>query len=241
VKLDRAVRQNRREKKNMNNLKTKAFGGVLAVLIAMGVLLFLAAGTLNYWQAWVFLAVFGVAGLAIIVYLMKEDPQLLERRMSGGPTAEKRISQKIIMSISSLGFAALLVVPGLDHRFGWSSVPPYVIITGDVLFVVGWIIIFFVFKENTFTSSTIEVAADQHVISTGPYAIVRHPMYSGSLLYMLAMPIALGSWWGLLVILLMMPVNLWRIFDEENLLKKDLAGYTQYTQKVRYRLVPYLW
>jgi protein-S-isoprenylcysteine O-methyltransferase Ste14 len=225
----------------MNNLNTKAFGGILSVLVAMGALLFLAAGTFNYWQAWVFLAVFGVAGLAIIVYLMKEDPQLLERRMSAGPTAEKRTSQKVIMSTSASGFAALLVVPGLDHRFGWSSVPSYISIAGDVLFVLGWIIIFFVFKENTFTSSTIEVAADQHVISTGPYAIVRHPMYSGSLLYVLAMPIALGSWWGLWVILLMMPVNFWRIFDEENLLKKELPGYREYTQKVRYRLVPYLW
>ncbi len=225
----------------MNNLNAKAIGGVLAVLVAMGAFLFLAAGTLNYWQAWVFLAVFGVAGLAIIVYLMKKDPKLLERRMSGGPAAEKRTSQKIIMSISSLGFAALLVVPALDHRFGWSSVPLYAVIAGDVLFVLGWIIIFFVFKENTFTSSTIEIAADQKVITTGPYAIVRHPMYSGSLLYMLAMPIALGSWWGLCVILLLMPISLWRLFDEEKLLSNDLPGYREYIQKVPYRLVPHLW
>src|SRR6266700_250924 len=212
----------------MNNLNAKAIGGVLAVLVAMGAFLFLAAGTLNYWQAWVFLAVFGVAGLAVIVYLMKKDPKLLERRMSGGPAAEKRTSQKIIMSISSLGFAALLVVPALDHRFGWSSVPLYAVIAGDVLFVLGWIIICFVFKENTFTSSTIEIAADQKVITTGPYAIVRHPMYSGSLLYMLAMPIALGSWWGLCVILLLMPISLWRLFDEEKLLSNDLPGYREY-------------
>jgi len=225
----------------MNNLNAKAIGGVLAVLVAMGAFLFLAAGTLNYWQAWVFLAVFGVAGLAIIVYLMKKDPKLLERRMSGGPAAEKRTSQKIIMSISSLGFAALLVVPALDHRFGWSSVPLYAVIAGDVLFVLGWIIICFVFKENTFTSSTIEIAADQKVITTGPYAIVRHPMYSGSLLYMLAMPIALGSWWGLCVILLLMPISLWRLFDEEKLLSNDLPGYREYIQKVPYRLVPHLW
>jgi protein-S-isoprenylcysteine O-methyltransferase Ste14 len=225
----------------MNNLKTKAFGGLLSVLVAMGALLFLATGTLNYWQAWVFLAVFGASGLVITVYLMKKDPKLLERRVSAGPTAEKRISQKIIMSISSVGFIALLVFPALDHRFGWSSVPSYAAIAGDVLFVLGWIIIFFVFKENTFTSATIEVAADQKVITTGPYAIVRHPMYSGSLLYMLGMPIALGSWWGLVVLLLIMPTVLWRLFDEENLLKNNLAGYAEYEQKVRYRLVPYLW
>lgn len=225
----------------MNNLKTKAFGGLLSVLIVMGAPLFLAAWTLNYWQAWAFLAVFGASGLGIIVYLMKKDPKLLERRVSAGPTAEKKTSQKIIMSIASIGFVALLVFPALDHRFGWSSVPPYAAIAGDVLVALGWMIIFFVFKENTFTSATIEVAADQKVIATGPYAIVRHPMYSGSFLYLLGMPIALGSWWGLFVILLMMPTSLWRLFDEEKFLKKNLSGYTEYTQKVRYRLIPFVW
>lgn len=225
----------------MNNLGIKAIGGVLAVLIAMGALLFLSAGTFNYWQAWLFLAVYSVSGLLIVAYLMQKDPQLLKRRLSAGPTAEKRTSQRVIMFISSLGFIALLVVPGLDHRFGWSSVPPYVAIVGNILFVLGWIIIFFVFKENTFTSATIEVATDQKVTTTGPYAIVRHPMYSGSLLYMLAMPIALGSWWGLCVILLLMPTNFWRIFDEEKLLSNDLPGYREYMQKVPYRLVPRVW
>jgi protein-S-isoprenylcysteine O-methyltransferase Ste14 len=227
--------------KNMNNLKVKAFGGVLSVLIAMGALLFLSAWTLNYWQAWVLLAVFGASWLVIIVFLMKKDLKLLERRMSAGPTAEQRIGQKIVMSIASLEFIAMLVFPALDHRFGWSSMPAYVSIAGDVLVALGFLIIFFVFQENTFTSATIEVAAGQKVITTGPYAIVRHPMYSGSFLYMLGMPIALGSWWGLVVLLLMTLTTLWRLFDEENFLKKDLPGYREYTQKVRYRLVPYLW
>jgi protein-S-isoprenylcysteine O-methyltransferase Ste14 len=225
----------------MNNLKTKAFGGLLLVLIVMGALLFLPAWTLNYWQAWAFLAVFGASGLVIIVYLMKKDPKLLERRMSGGPTAEKKTSEKIIMSIASIEFVALLVFPAIDHRFAWSSVPPYVAIAGDVLVALGWMIIFFVFKANTFTSATIEVAADQKVISTGPYAIVRHPMYSGSILYLLGIPIALGSWWGLFVILLMMLTTIWRLFDEEKFLKKNLSGYTEYSQKVRYRLIPFVW
>jgi protein-S-isoprenylcysteine O-methyltransferase Ste14 len=225
----------------MNTLNTKAIGGIVLLLLVMGALIFLAAGTFNYWQAWVFLVVYGTSGLAISIYLMLKDPELLKRRLSAGPTAEQRTDQKIIMSISSVGFVALLVVPALDHRFGWSAVPSYLVIAADVLFVLGWIVIFFVFKTNTYTSATIEIAADQKVITTGPYAIVRHPMYSGSFLYMLAMPVALGSWWGLLVILLIMPTNLWRIFDEENLLKKDLTGYTEYTQKVHYRLVPYLW
>lgn len=225
----------------MNNLKIKAFSSIPLLLICMGAILFIAAGTLNYWQAWVFLAMFGVAGLVIIVYFMKKDPKLLERRMSGGPTAEKKASEKIIMSIMSLGFVALLVVPALDHRFGWSSTPAYVSIVADVLFVLGWVIIFFVFKENSFTAATIQVADDQKVVSTGLYAIVRHPMYSGSWLYILAMPIALGSWWGLVVILLMTPFGLWRIFDEEKLLKGSLPGYTEYTQRVRYRMIPLVW
>lgn len=225
----------------MNNLKIKAFGGTLLVLVCMGALLFIAAGTLNYWQAWVYLAIFGVAALVIVVYFAQKDPKLLERRLSGGPTAEQRTSEKMLMSILSLGFIALLVLPALDHRFGWSSVPPFVSIAADVLFVLGWVIIFFVFKENSFTASTIQIADDQKVISSGPYAIVRHPMYSGSWLYILTMPIALGSWWGLLVILVMTPFGIWRIFDEEKLLKESLPGYTEYTQKVRYRMIPHVW
>jgi protein-S-isoprenylcysteine O-methyltransferase Ste14 len=225
----------------MKNLKAKAFGGVLSVVIAIGALLFLSAWTFNYWQAWLFLAVYGGSNLAITVYLMIKDLQLLERRLSGGPTAEQRIGQKVIMSLASLEFIAILVVPGLDHRFGWSSVPATVSIAGNVLVALGFLIVFFVFQENTFTSSTIEIAADQKVITTGPYAIVRHPMYSGTFLSMLGIPIALGSWWGLCVLLLMIFTTLWRLFDEENLLKKELPGYREYTQKVRYRLVLYLW
>ena len=227
--------------KNMNNLKVKAYGGLLSVLIAMAVLIFLPAWTLNYRQAWAFLVVFGASGLVIIAYFMKKDPEPLERRSSGGPAAEERTSQKIIMSIVSIAFVALLVVPALDHRFGWSSMPPYAAIAGDVLVALGWMAIFFVFQENTFTSATIEVAADQKVISTGPYAIVRHPMYTGSFLYILGIPIALGSWWGLLVIVLMLPAILWRIFDEEKLLGSNLPGYTEYRSRVKHRLVPRVW
>ena len=172
---------------------------------------------------------------------MKNDPKLLERRMHGGPTAEKELSQKIIMSAASIGFAAILIVPALDHRWHWSAVPPYAVIAGNILIVLGWTIILFVFRENTFTSATIEVAADQRVVSTGPYAVVRHPMYSGSLLYFLGIPIALGSWWGLLVGILMMPVFVFRLFDEEKLLARNLPGYSEYMDRVKYRLVPFVW
>jgi protein-S-isoprenylcysteine O-methyltransferase Ste14 len=204
----------------------------------MGLLLFVPAGTAQYWQAWIYLAVFFGASLLITLYLMKKDPALLRRRLRGGPTAEKEKTQKIIMFFTTIGFVALLVVPALDHRFMWSSVPFYMVIAGDILTALGFYIVFLAYKENTFTSATIEVATDQKVISTGPYAIVRHPMYAGSLLYLVGMPLALGSYRGLLVLAATMPFLIWRLFDEEQFLSKNLSGYTEYCAKVRWRLIP---
>lgn len=220
------------------NLNTKAGLGLVFLAIGMGLLLFLPAGTSQYWQAWAFLAVFFGPSLLITLYLMKKDPALLKRRLSGGPTAEKERTQKIIMFFTTIGFIALLVVPALDYRFKWSSVPLYMVIAGDILTALGFYIVFLVYKENTFTSATIEVACDQKVISTGPYAIVRHPMYAGSLLYLLGMPFALGSYWGLLVLAATMPFLIWRLFDEERFLSRNLPGYTEYCAKVRWRLMP---
>jgi protein-S-isoprenylcysteine O-methyltransferase Ste14 len=225
----------------MNLLNIKAFAGLLFLLLAMAVLLFIPAWTLDYWQAWTFLAVYLAASLAITLYLMKKDPKLLERRMSGGPTAEKEPVQKIIMLLASLGFICLLVFPALDHRFAWSHMPPHAALAGDVLVVLGWLAIFFVFKENTFTSATIELAPDHKVISTGPYALVRHPMYAGALVMLLGIPIALGSWWGLLVIVAMAPALVWRLSDEEKFLTRNLPGYADYQRDVRYRLIPQIW
>lgn len=207
----------------------------------MAALLFIPAWTLDYWQAWTFLAVYFASSLAITLYLMKKDPRLLARRMRGGPTAEKETTQKIIMIIASLGFIGLIVFSALDRRFAWSHMPPYVALAGDVLVVLGWLAIFFVFKENTFTSATIELAPDQKVISTGPYALVRHPMYAGALVMLLGIPIALGSWWGVLVTVAIMPVLIWRLFEEEKFLARNLAGYLEYQNKVRYRLIPLVW
>jgi protein-S-isoprenylcysteine O-methyltransferase Ste14 len=161
--------------------------------------------------------------------------------MRGGPTAEKEPTQKIIMLFVSLGFIGLIAFSAFDHRFAWSHMPPYVAIAGDALVVLGWLAIFFVFKENTFTSATVELAPDQRVISTGPYALVRHPMYAGALVMLLGIPIALGSWWGLLVIVAMMPALIWRLSDEERFLARNLPGYVEYQNKVRYRLIPLVW
>jgi protein-S-isoprenylcysteine O-methyltransferase Ste14 len=222
----------------MNRLDVKAWRGLACLAIVMGLLIFVPAGTVYYWQAWVYLALFFGASILITLYLMKHDPALLARRVSGGPTAEKEQRQKLIMLFMSLGFLALLVVPALDHRLQWSHVPRSGVILGDVFFVVGWLIIFFVFRENSFTSATIEVANGQNVISTGPYAIVRHPMYAGALLYCLGTPLGLGSYWGLAAFVAMLPFGAWRLFDEERFLSQNLPGYTEYCATVRWRLIP---
>jgi protein-S-isoprenylcysteine O-methyltransferase Ste14 len=225
----------------MKGLYTKALLSLVALAISMGLLLFVPAGTAQYWQAWVYLGIFTGASLLTTVYLMKKDPALLKRRMSGGPTAERESTQKVIMSFASVGFIGLLVVPALDHRFRWSIVPLPVVIAGDALVAVGFYFIFLVYRENTFTSATIEVAKDQKVISTGPYALVRHPMYASAFLYLVGTPLALGSYWGLLALLFMMSVLIWRLFDEEKFLAENLPGYTEYQKQVQHRMVPYVW
>jgi protein-S-isoprenylcysteine O-methyltransferase Ste14 len=225
----------------MTSLNKRAFGGLLILFLVMALLLFVPAGTLHYWQTWTFLGVYFGASLALTLYLMKRDPALLERRMSGGPFAEKEPVQKIIMSFASLGFIGLLVIPALDHRFGWSHMALYAVLTGDALVALGWLGIFFVFRENSFTSATIELAADQKVISTGPYALVRHPMYATALVMLLGISLGLGSWWGVLIIVAIIPALIWRLLDEEGFLARSLPGYVEYQSRVRYRLLPPIW
>jgi protein-S-isoprenylcysteine O-methyltransferase Ste14 len=225
----------------MDRLQRKAFRGLLILFLVMAALLFLTAGTIRYWQAWVYLAVFFGASFLITLYLAKNDPALLKRRLSAGPWAEKEQTQKIIMAFTSIGFLALIATPALDFRFGWSAVPLPIVAAGNVLIAIGYAIIFLVYKENTFTSATIEVAKDQRVISTGPYALVRHPMYAGGLLYLLGMPLALGSWWGLVPFAATLPFLIWRLVDEEEFLARNLPGYAEYRNKVRFRLIPRVW
>ena len=225
----------------LKNLSARAWLALVVLAVMMGLLLFVSAGTVHYWQAWVYLSIFTGASFLITLYLMRKDQALLDRRMSAGPTAEKRPTQKFIMLCTSIGFIALLVVPAFDHRFGWSSVPLGVVVAGDLLVAIGFYFIFLVYRENTFTSATIEVVENQRVISTGPYAIVRHPMYASASLYLLGTPLALGSYWGLVPIAAMMPFLIWRLFDEERFLARNLPGYTEYQKRVRYRLVPFVW
>ncbi len=207
----------------------------------MGAVVFLAAGTACYLRGWIFLATFGGASLAITLYLAKRDPALLERRTKAGPVAERQASQKIIQLVANFAFLAILAVPALDHRFRWSHVPLAVSIAGDALVALGFVIVFRVFVANTFTSATIEIATEQRVVDTGPYARVRHPMYAGALVLLAGVPLALGSLWGLLALVPISAVIVWRLLDEERFLTAHLPGYAEYRRKTPFRLVPRVW
>jgi protein-S-isoprenylcysteine O-methyltransferase Ste14 len=225
----------------MNQLNIKAFAGMLQLFTMLALTIFLPAWTLDYWQAWIVVVVFFSCTLAVTLYLMKNDPKLLERRVSAGVVAEKEKSQKIIQAFAALAFVALFVVSALDHRFGWSTVPSYLVALGDVLIVVGFYLVFLVFKENSFASGTIEIGDEQRVVTTGLYARVRHPMYTGALVMLVGVPIALGSLWGLVAIVPMTFVLVARLLDEERFLAKNLAGYCKYQNEVKYHLLPLIW
>jgi protein-S-isoprenylcysteine O-methyltransferase Ste14 len=222
----------------MHGLNAKAWLGLIILAIVMGLLLFIAAGTIRYPQAWVFLCVYFAASSLSVVYAVRNDPKLLQSRMHGGLLAETEGAQKIIMSIVSVAFIAGLVVPSLDVRFGWSRVPLYLVVTGNVLVALFFYVAFLALRENRFASSTVEVANDQRVVSGGIYGFVRHPMYLGVLALFIGMPLALASYWGLLAFALVLPALVWRIMDEERFLAQNLAGYTEYCAKVRWRLIP---
>jgi protein-S-isoprenylcysteine O-methyltransferase Ste14 len=225
----------------MNQLNIKAFTGMLQLAIVLGPTIFLPAWTLDYWQAWILVAIFFACTLAVTLYLMKNDPKLLERRVKAGVGSEQERSQNIIQAFAAVVFIAIFVVSALDHRFGWSIVPLSLIALGDILIALGFYLVFLVFKENTFASGTIEVGTEQKVIATGPYALVRHPMYVGALVMLVGVPLALGSLWGLIAIVPMVMVLVARLLDEEKFLAKNLAGYEEYQGKVRYHLLPLIW
>ena len=225
----------------MNKLYIRALRSTILGAIIMASLIFLPAGTLNYWQGWVFFTLFLVASNAIGVYLAIYNPILLERRMRVGPTAEKETSQKIITFFALIGFIAILVFPALDHRFGWSTVPRYVSVVGDILVALGFLLTFIVILQNDYAASTIQVAEGQTVVSTGLYAYIKHPMYAGVLPLLAGIPLALGSWWGVCGLVIIVPGIIWRLLDEEKFLRKNLPGYTEYTNKVKYRLIPFVY
>lgn len=205
--------------------------------VLIGLVLFLAAGTIKYWQAWVYLVVGGISSVLLTLFVVK-DPILLENRTRFGPAAEKRGIQKVIVLCTVIPVIATFVVPGLDHRFGWSNVPWWLSLAGNLLIIVGMRMLFRVIKENSFGSATIEITDDQKVISTGPYAFVRNPMYASAALYFIGMSLALGSYWGLIASVLTILGLIWRLLDEEKFLAQNLPGYREYCAKVRWRLIP---
>jgi|SRR5262245_46718213 len=223
------------------NLYIKVVIQFLLFPIYMGAMLFLPAGTLDYWEAWFFIAVIFACSVVITIWLMLNDPRLLERRLKIGPAAEKEPAQKGIVAFALLSFAGLGILSAFDRRFGWSDVPTSVVILGGILIALSYIVFYLVLRENTYAASTIQVEENQRVISTGPYALVRHPMYTGALISMIGIPLALGSWWGLLMFIPSAAGIIWRLLDEEKFLSRNLAGYTEYKNKVRYRLIPVAW
>jgi protein-S-isoprenylcysteine O-methyltransferase Ste14 len=225
----------------MKKLMVRAALGFCFLFAAMAAFLFLSAGTIRYPLGWLYLLVFFVPVFFITAYLYKNDPKLLERRVEAGPGAEKEKSQNIIQSLASVFFASLFVVSGLDFRFHWSVVPMDLSLLADGFVVLGLYAVFLVFKENSFTSATIEVSKEQKVISTGPYRLVRHPMYSGAIFMMLFTPVGLGSYWAIFCVLPLLVSIIVRLLDEEKFLIRNLPGYPDYLKKVRYRLIPFIW
>ena len=225
----------------MTEVNRNALIGLIRLFVSLLVLVFLPAWTLHYWQGWMCLFVFFASALGISVYLARNNPALLARRLRAGAKAETEKTQKVIQFFAAIAFVSLFVLSALDHRFGWSRVPIALEIAGDILIALGFAYVFWVFKVNSFTSGVIEVAPGQRVITYGPYAMVRHPMYLGSLVMLFGIPLSLGSFWGLLTIFFMATVIILRLLDEERFLAKSLDGYGAYIKQVRYRLAPFVW
>ena len=225
----------------MDPLYKKAIAQGVAGMAVFVACIFLPAGTWDYWQGWLFIAVFSASTVAFTVYLALYDRPLLERRMNAGPQHEKEGSQKIIVSLIIVGFFLFTILPPLDHRIGLSQVPAYLSLLGDILIILSFLFIFWVLKVNSFAAANISVADDQKVIETGPYGYVRHPMYAGALWLFIGMPLALGSWLTICLVPLILPLLIWRLLDEERTLRRDLPGYNEYAGRVRRRLIPYIW
>ena len=219
----------------------QTIASTLIGLVVFGLLVFWPAGTFDYWRGWAFIAVFAAATTIPSLYLAATDPAALRRRMQAGPAAETRPLQKLIISFAFVSLGATIVLSALDFRFGWSSVPPAISVIGDMLVALGLGIAMLVVIQNSYASANITVEAGQELVSTGLYGLVRHPMYLGNVVLMVGIPLALGSYWGLLFLIPGLAVLAVRIVDEEKVLTQDLAGYPDYAQKVHYRLLPYVW
>ncbi|NJD51881.1 MAG: isoprenylcysteine carboxylmethyltransferase family protein [Candidatus Methanoperedens sp.] len=225
-------------KTEIPGLKKQVILRFIMVLIFIGLMLFLPAGTLYYWQAWIYCGILFIPMFFMLSYLLKKDPELLERRMR---MREKEEKQKSIQIFTTIFFFIGFIIPGLDYRYHWSNVPVILVIAANAIVLSGYIFVFFVFRENSYASRIIEVEKGQKVITTGPYALVRHPMYLGVLLMFLFTPLALGSYWALFFFLPLLPLIVLRILNEEEVLLRELPGYEEYCMKTKYRLIPFIW
>lgn len=208
------------------------------IFLMLGLVFFLSAGTMKYYEAWAYLFTISMPMLIFGIYMFRHNPKFLERRMK---TEEKRKEQKLIQKMAVLPFLLVYILPGLDKRFGWSDLPFSIALIGLALVLLGYLMILYVFMTNSYASRVVEVEKGQRVITTGPYALVRHPMYVGVIFFYGATPIALGSFGALIPFLLIIPILVFRVKDEEKELLENLAGYREYAQKVKYRLLPYIW
>lgn len=219
-------------------LLTKAVLFLLVGMLFVGILVFLPAGTLAFPGGWLLMGVLFIPMLLMGVVMFFRAPDLLRKRLNH---KEKQGEQKAVVSLSALMFLCSFVVSGLDFRFGWSAMPKWLIVLSAVLFLAGYAMYAEVLRENAYLSRTVEVQAGQKVISTGLYGVVRHPMYSATLLMFLSMPLILGSWWGLIIQLVYPALIVVRLQAEERLLVQELDGYAEYRQKVKHRLIPGIW
>jgi protein-S-isoprenylcysteine O-methyltransferase Ste14 len=225
----------------MDDLTRKSLFGLAKFQALLAIMIFLPAGTIAYWQGWAVWALTFCGNVSVTLYMLRYDRALFERRMKAGPSAEREPSQKLIIVLIMFGSCAMVILSGLDHRFAWSSVPLGLMIGGDALVALGYAIIFRVLRENTYASSTIEVASGQEIVETGPYALVRHPMYAGAILAFIGTPLALASWWGELATAFASGVIVWRLLDEERLLHRELQGYADYVERIKWRLLRGAW
>jgi protein-S-isoprenylcysteine O-methyltransferase Ste14 len=225
----------------MDHLNTLAWRALIRLVAVIALLIFVPAGTLHYWQGWVYLGLFAGASTLVTLDLMRRDRALLARRLGGGAAAEREPAQKTILRLSAAAFAGLLALPALEHRLMDRVFPVAGVLAGDIMVVLGFAVVARVYRENSFASATVQVGECQTLISTGPYAIVRHPMYLGVALCLFGTPLALASLWAFAPATMLVGLMIWRIFDEERVLTAGLAGYTEYRRHVRYRLVPRVW
>lgn len=223
---------------NKRKLLLKSISIFFLSFIVLNITLFLPAGTIYYWQAWILISVTFVPLIFFVTYMYHKDPKLLERRLNA---REKEKEQKILQLLGIVEFLGLFLLPGFDFRYHWSHVPVPIVILSNIGYLLGYLFIVRVFLENSYASRVIQVEKNQKVISTGPYAYIRHPMYLGVLIMYFFLPIALGSYYSVIAYILL-PVHLaLRIRNEEKVLEKELPGYKEYKEKVKFKMIPYLW